>query len=122
MSSHTPGPYVKERMRLRPNARDRRCGFVINTAWEDDGKPPMSVRICDMRTNTAVGFSELEANANLFVAATDMLAALEAARDVLEVAKNYFPKSIRNRDKFALLNTLANAVEPAIAKAKGETP
>jgi hypothetical protein len=48
-----------------------------------------------------------------------MLAALREARSVLETAERYFPKSIRNHDTFSLLNVLANAVGPAIAKAEG---
>ena len=46
----------------------------------------------------------------------DLLVALEEARAVLETAKRYFPKSIKNRDEFSRLNVLANAVAPAIAK------
>ena len=52
-------------------------------------------------------------------AAPDLLTALKEARAMLETASRYFPKSIRNGDRFSLLNTLANSVEPAIAKAEG---
>jgi hypothetical protein len=40
--------------------------------------------------------------------------ALVEAKQVLDVAGRYFPKSIKNRDRFSLLNVLANAVNPAI--------
>ena len=46
-----------------------------------------------------------------------LAAALEAARKVLSDAHQYFPKSIRNRATFILLNTEANAVVPALAAA-----
>ena len=58
-----------------------------------------------------------EANARLIAAAPDLLRALEEARAMLETASRYFPKSIRNGDRYALLNVLANSVEPAIQKA-----
>ena len=60
---------------------------------------------------------EPEANARLIAAAPDMLAALKEAREVLETAKQYFPLSIKNRDRFRLENVLANAVNKAIGKA-----
>jgi hypothetical protein len=63
---------------------------------------------------------EREANARLIAAAPDMLQALEHAQSMLETASRYFPKSIKNGDRFSLLNTLANSVNPALAKARGE--
>jgi len=48
----------------------------------------------------------------------ELLAALRDARDMLETADRYFPRSIKNGDRFRLLNTLANSVNPAIAKAE----
>ena len=60
-----------------------------------------------------------ESNARLIAAAPDLLYALKEAKLMLETAKAYFPKSIKNRDRFSLLNVLANAVDPAIAKAEG---
>ena len=87
-------------------------GFYIAAARDPSPAP----------NHKADGFDIEEANARLIAAAPDLLAALEAARDVLELANRYFPKSVQNRDTFSLLNTLANAVKPAIAKATGETP
>ena len=60
------------------------------------------------------------ADSRLIAAAPDLLRALEEARAMLATAKRYFPKSIQNSDRFELLNVLANSVEPAIKKARGE--
>lgn len=46
-----------------------------------------------------------------------LIAALKDARDVLNTARRYFPKSVKNADTFQLLNVLANSVKPAIAEA-----
>jgi len=64
--------------------------------------------------------AEAAANARLIAAAPDLLAALESAAAMLRTARRYFPKSIRNRDRFSLENTLENSVNKAIAAAKGE--
>lgn len=60
-----------------------------------------------------------QANARLIAAAPEMLKALRDAAEVMELAKQYFPKSIRNDDRFALLNVQTNSVQKAIAKATG---
>jgi hypothetical protein len=65
------------------------------------------------------GFPEPCARCDLEHAAPALLTALKEARQVLETAKQYFPKSIRNRDCFQLLNVLANSVDPTIAKSEG---
>ena len=59
------------------------------------------------------------ANVHLIAAAPDMLQALECAAELIKVARNHFPKSIRNGDKFQLENTCA-AIGKAIAQARGE--
>lgn len=58
--------------------------------------------------------------AQLFGASGEMLEALEKAKALLEMARQYLPKSIKNSDRFDLENGLANAIIPAIKKAKGE--
>lgn len=60
-----------------------------------------------------------EANARLISAAPDLLAALENARELINVARKYFPSSIKNHDKFQMENTNA-AINAAIRKARGE--
>ena len=59
-------------------------------------------------------------NARLIAAAPDMLAALKDANRMLDIAKRYFPKSIRDNNRFALLNVQANSVMKAIVKAEGK--
>jgi hypothetical protein len=70
--------------------------------------------------------NEAVANAEFIVRAVnahdELLEALKEAEKVLETASRYFPKSIQNNDRFHLLNVLANAVRPAIAKAEGTQP
>ncbi len=61
-----------------------------------------------------------QANASLVAAAQEMLQALREANKVMEIAKQYFPKSIRNANRFMLLNVQENEVRKAIAKATGE--
>lgn len=51
----------------------------------------------------------------------DLLVVLKEAAELLETARQYFPKSIRNADKFHLLNVCAS-INKAIAKAEGSNP
>jgi hypothetical protein len=54
--------------------------------------------------------------AEIFAAAPELLDALESALQLVEIARQYFPKSMRNSDKFNLENTCAT-IGTAIAKA-----
>ena len=65
-------------------------------------------------------FTKAEARqaARVMLAGPELLAALKDAQKMLKTASRYFPKSIKNRDRFDLLNTLANSVNTAIDKAK----
>jgi hypothetical protein len=56
--------------------------------------------------------------ARLEAAAPDMLEALKDAESLVKIARQYFPKSIQNGNKFTLENTCA-AIGKAIAKAEG---
>ncbi len=61
---------------------------------------------------------EHEAARHLLEAAPEMLDALKYAAEIIKTARQYFPKSIKNRDTFALENTNA-AIGKAIHKAEG---
>ena len=47
----------------------------------------------------------------------ELARALKDALDTIQTAKRYFPKSIRNRDCFSLLNCEANSIRPALRHA-----
>ena len=73
-----------------------------------------------MNYAAGVGSTEDASNAKLIAAAPDMLKALRECQSVLETAGRYFPKSIQNSDKFALVNILENSVKKIIAQAEGK--
>lgn len=54
----------------------------------------------------------------LFNSHAELLGALQDALKVIQTAKRYFPKSIKNSDKFHLLNIEANSIRPAIHNAQ----
>ena len=60
---------------------------------------------------------EAEANARLIAAAPDLLEVCKEAFDLIDLARQYFPKSIKNNAKFKLENTCAT-IGKAIAKTK----
>jgi hypothetical protein len=53
------------------------------------------------------------------LAAQDMYEALKEADKLIKLARQFFPKSIQNPDKFQLENTCA-AIGKALAKAEGK--
>ncbi len=59
------------------------------------------------------------ANAQLIAAAPDLLEACKEAFDLIDFARQYFPKSIKNNAKFKLENTCAT-IGKAIPKAEKE--
>lgn len=85
---------------------------------------PWTMRSCMAFHRVYAGTEEYvfkdAANARLIASAPEILAALEDAMEIIQIAKTYFPKSIKNRDRFRLLNIEANSIRPAIAKATGK--
>jgi len=105
---------------LKPAARQSRESIK----YKQQGKQTMKITTehqpADRVLFAAEGGSlEDSANARLIASAPDLLHGLKAAKEVLETAKRYFPKSIKNADKFHLLNVLENVIRPAIEKAEG---
>lgn len=94
MSKHTPGQLVAQ---------------VMNKLEEYD------VEMSDLGMVVA---EEIEEQIPIIAAAPEMLKALEYAASLIKVARQYFPKSVKNSDKFQLENTCA-AINKAIAKAEG---
>lgn len=99
---HTPGPWYLDTFSDGTMAIMPQVGFSI----------------CSLEPRA--GFKRDIPNFHLMAAAPELLDALKEARSMLETASRYFPKSIRNSDRFSLLNVLANTVNPAIAKAEGK--
>jgi hypothetical protein len=52
---------------------------------------------------------------------SEMLEALKVADNLVKIARKYFPKSIRNNDKFQLENACAT-IGNILAKVKSEVP
>ena len=102
-TKHTPGPWHNGQ---GPHNRSRE--IFGPSGW----------LIADCRTNQR-SIKEEEANARLIAAAPEMLEALLEALKVVEIASRYCPKSIKNTDRFSLLNIEANSIRAAIAKAEG---
>lgn len=102
-SKHTPGTWEADNFRV----------------WAGTDENPKYIASLKFVSDTDVGDEEREANAALIAAAPDMLQALKDALQICGIAKQYFPKSIRNPAKFALLNVEANSIKKAIEKATG---
>lgn len=100
MSTHTPGPWLLD-------------GTYV---YQDDAT---GRTICDCAHSKTRDRAEQVSNAKLIAAAPELLEALRDAHNLIVIARNYFPKSIHNHDKFNLENTCA-AIGKAIAKATGE--
>lgn len=60
--------------------------------------------------------AEIDQHARLIAADRNMLRALQAVAEIINTARGYFPKSIRNSDTFHL-NVVAAEVNSAIHKA-----
>lgn len=115
MSTHTPGPWLNEagvRQYTTPEGHVYRA--AVGTRAKREGyecRDILSVMNPD---------AEDIANLQLAAAAPDLLAALEYAETVIQRARAYFPKSIKNGDKFDL-ELAAATIGKAIHKATDGT-
>jgi hypothetical protein len=71
-----------------------------------------------MKRNMIANLYRNKVDANLCAAAPDMYEALKEASKLIDLARQYFPKSIHNSDKFQLENTCAT-IGKALAKVEG---
>jgi len=97
--------------------------WQICRGTDKDGKPILKI---ETRGEGNDGYElatlrgpDMEANAQLMVTSPKMLEALEYCQKVIEIARHYFPKSIKNSDSFMLENCCAT-VGKAIHEATGE--
>lgn len=103
MSKHTQEPWIIERDRTgKPK-------FIL--AHVDGFANELASLSCDCNGNA-------EANAQLMVTSPKMLQALEQCQELIKIARQYFPKSVKNSDKFDLENCCAT-VGKAIHEATG---
>lgn len=91
-------------------SRDKKAKDLIFTPYGRK-TPELLTRAMDClaaceEVEISTGFTAAE----LLQQREDLLVALEDARKTLEIACRYFPKSIRNADRFSLMNTLENSV------------
>lgn len=113
-TKHTPGPWhIADMFPASKLKAEKHEHFYLRGI----GNGATHVGYASVTQITSGG--ESEANARLIASAPELLAALVEAEAVLNTARQYFPKSIQNADRFHLLNVLENSVGKAIAKAKG---
>lgn len=108
MTSHTPGPFMKFAMDAST------CKGLVAVV-----RSPIGADISIVSTSDVASF-EVEANASLFAASADMLAALKAAElELAEVVDCYSPDTIPDNKQWArsCMDALEK-VRAAIAKAE----
>lgn len=121
MSKHTKGPWTA------PSAgiwAENGCCMIASLGNRDviaSRRKYARAKYGDSIESNKKEMELLKADCQLIASAPDMFQALHDAREVMQTARRYFPKSIQNRDTFHLLNVLANSVEKAISKAEGRT-
>lgn len=107
MQGHTPGPWDIRRDYYYPTRyllTSKGSPFASLEGWPYDG---------------VTTEEEDAANRNLIAAAPELLEACKTAEKLIRVARNYFPKSMQNSDRFDLENACATICK-AIAKAEGQ--
>ncbi len=91
-------------------------GYSIET---NDGKVIAFVQSDEIDTQECK--KEESCNARLIAAAPKLLEALIQAQKLIEIARPYMPKTLRNADKFDFENIAANEINKAIAIATSPT-
>jgi hypothetical protein len=97
-TNHTAGPWTYK------------DSFELNVIQKNN---PEAEAICEVTGNPAEQF----ANAQLIAAAPELLAALIEAQNLINLCRQYMPKSIKNSDRFTFENTAANIIDKAIKTA-----
>jgi len=104
-TKHTAGPWkLSDSNRMDMHIRAGEKGFVI-------------AEINSRTANFIGNQSEAEANAQLIATAPELLAALIEAQNLVNLCRQYMPKSIKNSDRFTFENTAANIIDKAIQTA-----
>lgn len=114
--THTPTPW-----RVSENIIEIRT--FVKDVLDSRGIPTgVLIEEVDRELSTPNAVAHADANAAFIVCAVnsheELLEALKEAQKLISTARQYFPKSMRNSDKFSLENTCA-AIGNAIAKAEG---
>ena len=118
-AQHTPGPWIATSAGIWTATGECMIASLGGRECTASRRAYARKHLGDSENRNRAEMDACTADAALIAAAPDLLAALIEAKEVLESARQYFPSSIKNPDRFRLLNVLANSVDPAIAKATG---
>jgi len=108
-TKYTPGPWFY----------DKTWGLIHDILKSAKGPHESAAEICAVHAGRTGKKDETQANARVIAASPELLEACEYAAELIKIARQYFPKSMKNNDKFQLENTCA-AIGRAIQKARGE--
>jgi hypothetical protein len=114
-AKHMPGPW-KLYVNVYPNGKLAGTPYIYAPYGPDTHR-----HICQpfMDQNEPEIWPQQLANAAVMTASPELLEACEYTAELIKIARRYFPKSIRNRDRFQLENACAT-IGKAIRKAKGD--
>lgn len=90
--------------------------WAVNSANKQEVNSYNGISIADCSKSVVIEVREKEANAKLIAAAPEMLEAIIKAKEMMETARKYMPKSIKNSDRYEFENANA-AIGNAIYKA-----
>lgn len=93
-------------------------GCVISGQVEQSPRGKSAMVVCKVQGSCLPTY---KANLAAIAAVPELLAALEEAQEFIQTARQYFPKSIKNADRFKLELTSAS-VSKALTKAGYEFP